>query len=126
MVMKLKVTIQWHQKARILLQQQDKTYRDLADALDLTTGAVGHYMCGRRQPKPEMLKKIATFLGVSVSELIEDDPIFARDENEYKVLDKFRLLSDHDKLAALAMIDGLASQSVTPPTNRLISQERVA
>lgn len=97
----------WHVKARAIADAQGLTIKSLADALNLTPGAVGHYLSGRRHPKPGMLKQLAKELHVSVSELIEDDPSFARDAMEAEALDLLRLIPEPQKAAALAMLRGL-------------------
>jgi transcriptional regulator with XRE-family HTH domain len=97
----------WYIKARAIADARGVTIKSIADALHLTPGAVGHYLAGRRHPKPGMLRQIAKELHVSVSELIEDDPSFARDETEKEALDLLRLVPESQRSAALAMLRGL-------------------
>lgn len=68
---------------------------DLAESLGVKTrGAVGHYMCGRREPSIEQLQALARRLGVTVSALIGEIPL-TRDPRDRQEID-----------ALLAGIDG--------------------
>lgn len=48
------------------------TQKDMANMLGITQVAYGNYELGKRQPKPEMLKRIARIFGCSIDELLED------------------------------------------------------
>ena len=103
----------WNEKARDVMKIRNVTIREIADTLGMTPGGVGHYLSGRRHPNPGMLKKIAKRIGVSVSELIEDDPMFARDQVEHDALDALRKIPRENLAAAIAMLRGLAIQEET-------------
>jgi len=98
----------WYEKARAIMRDKGMSIRELSDKLGLTPGGAGHYLSGRRHPRPGMLRQIARELNVSIAELVEDDPSFARDKNESDLLDLFRAIDEADKAAALAMLNGLA------------------
>jgi len=106
--------IPWYEKARSLMRAKNMTIRELSDKLDRTPGGIGHYLSGRRDPKPGMLRQIARELNVSVSELIEDDPSFARDAVEHEVLELIRAMDETNKPAALAMLRGLSRDEDKP------------
>jgi transcriptional regulator with XRE-family HTH domain len=110
----------WYEKARDLMARQDIKVYELADTLGMTPGGAGHYLAGRRHPKPGMLRKIAQRLGVSVSELIEDDPSFARDEDEHQALELMRQIPQEQHQAALAMLRGLAQ---APPADQTATHD---
>ena len=108
----------WHDKAREIMVANEITTNDLAETLGMTPGGVRHYLNGRREPKPGVLGKIARRLGVSMSELTEDDPRFARDRTEERILDLLRDLDPAAKDAAIRMLEGLAAPAKpadTPP-----------
>lgn len=46
------------------------TQKRLADALNITEGAVSHYIKGTREPSSVTLAKIASTLGVTVDDLV--------------------------------------------------------
>lgn len=98
----------WYEKARERMSEKGITPEDLAAVLGVTPGAVRHYLVGRRNPKPGALIRIARSLGVSMSELVEDDPRFARDKTEEQVLDLLRTLPAASRAAALMMLKGLS------------------
>jgi transcriptional regulator with XRE-family HTH domain len=101
----------WNQKARELMQERGITTSDLAAALGVTPGAVRHYLNGNRHPRPGALGKIARRLGVSMSELTEDDPRFARDKGEEKILGLLRELDPQAKDFAVKMLEGLSAKT---------------
>lgn len=98
----------WNEKCREIMKQKRIKIRRLADSLGMTPSGVGHYLAGRRHPRPGMLRKIALEIGVSVSELIEDDPSFARDQYEHDVLEAVRRIDPEKRDAAIAMLKALA------------------
>lgn len=64
--------------------------RDVAVALHVTPSAAGHYLSGRREPSEQQIVAIANLIGLSMSELTQDDIRFARDDHERHVLDLLR------------------------------------
>ena len=101
----------WQDKAREIMLAKDISTQDMADALGMTPGGVRHYLNGKREPKPDGMRKIAKRLGVSMSELTEDDPRYARDEIERRILDAVRDLDPSTKEMAARIVQGL----VAPP-----------
>lgn len=62
----------WIKRAKDLMKQQKKTQEDVAKAMGKTTrGAVGHYFTGRSKPTMEQVQKLAKFLKVSFTELVD-------------------------------------------------------
>jgi transcriptional regulator with XRE-family HTH domain len=105
----------WYIKAEQLLRQKGMTIKSLSDKLGLTPSAVGHYLSGRRDPKPRMLQRIAEELSVSIAELVEDDPTFARDDLERYALKLLRDVPKDRRDAALAMLRGLTGEQEGQP-----------
>lgn len=105
----------WHEKARKRLADRGMLVKDLAELIGTTASGAGHYLSGRRHPKPGMLKNIAAALEMSLSELIEDDPDFARNSEEKLMLETLRKIPDEHKQAALAM---LAALTAPPPSTK--------
>ena len=96
----------WYEVARALLKNKGMTYADLAVILDVTTGTVGHWMVGRREPTIEQIKKIAKVLDKSVSELCGEDLYFLTDISERQVIDTWRTLSPDQRALILGMLKG--------------------
>jgi transcriptional regulator with XRE-family HTH domain len=98
----------WYTKAKTILKQKGMRYIDIAQALGVTESAVGHYLTGRREPTLEVIRKIAGMCGMSLSELVGEDPRFVVDEKEKQLIDLIRQLSEPEKQAALKIIKALA------------------
>jgi transcriptional regulator with XRE-family HTH domain len=72
------------------MKEREILIRDVAAALHVTPSAAGHYLAGRREPSEQQLVVIANMIGMSMSELIENDIRFARDDQERRILDLVR------------------------------------
>lgn len=59
-------------KIQRLRQCAGLSQRELADRLGIATGTLQQYELGKREPKLEMINKIATELGVTVAQLIDE------------------------------------------------------
>ena len=99
----------WYEVARALLKDRDMTYADLAAILNVTTGTVGHWMVGRREPTLEQVKAIAKVVDKSVSELCGEDVYFLTNQAERDVIDTWRSLAP-DQRALLARMLNLAGK----------------
>jgi transcriptional regulator with XRE-family HTH domain len=63
----------WRIKAKALMAAKNIRQKDLLDVFNVSTrGAIGHYLKGRRQPCIEQLNALATKLGCTINELLED------------------------------------------------------
>ena len=109
----------WFIKAKRELESRGLIYDDLAAHLGVSTGAVGHYMVGRREPTLEQLRKIAGFLNMSLSELLESDPFFLIDDNEKSLISVFRSLTEDDRSTALRLLDAMKK----PPVKKSFTDE---
>lgn len=94
----------WYEVARTLLKEKGMTYADLAAILDVTTGTVGHWMVGRREPTLQQVKTIAEVLEKSVSELCGEDFYFLTDAAEREVIDTWRNLTPDQRALLLGML----------------------
>jgi transcriptional regulator with XRE-family HTH domain len=97
----------WYEKARLALKAKGIRYIDLAAVLGCTEGAVGHYLRGRREPTVETLRTIAEQAGLSLSEMVGDDPRFIGDADEKQLIDIYRKLGDEKRRNLLALIKAL-------------------
>jgi len=102
--------IPWHVKAKRRVQEKGLSYGEIGKALGLSPSGVGHYLNGRRSPKPGMLRNLAKDLDMSLSELIEDDPSFARNDDETQFLDLLRKIPEDQRGYAMKMLRGLAAE----------------
>ena len=85
---------------RQLRELEGWSQETLAAKLGCTRSAVSYYESGRISPKMAMLEKLAALFGVSVSELVYDEPVYdvgfgggRVTEDEYNLLRYFRAMS---------------------------------
>ena len=95
----------WYEVARTLLKERNMTYADLAAILNVTTGTVGHWMVGRREPTLEQIKTIAKVLDKSVSELCGEDFYFLTDQAERDVINTWRSLTPDQQTLLMRMLN---------------------
>jgi phage repressor protein C with HTH and peptisase S24 domain len=81
------------------MKERKVTQEELAVVLDISQSSVGHYVSGRRNPRKELLEKIAEELDVSLDWLIgksDVPPIDKRDFYSVPVLDAASAAADHN------------------------------
>ena len=72
----------WNERLKSRMKERKTTQEDLAATLSLSQSSVGHYVSGRRNPRKDVLEKIADELEVSMDWLLgktELPPIDKRD-----------------------------------------------
>lgn len=102
-----KKTEHWYIKAKQELKRRKIRYRDVADLLDVETATVGHWMVGRNRPDIETVAQIARIIGMSLSELCENDPCFIINKSELALIEIFRTLTEQEKKIAKKLIESL-------------------
>ena len=60
----------WTDRAREVMDERQITQQDIADALGVTRGAVGHWLCGRREPTLSQFVELSDVLDVSAGYLL--------------------------------------------------------
>lgn len=64
----------WHIGAKEIIRQAGVTQDQLVSVFGVgTPSAVGHYLNGRRQPRPAQLKSLADYLGVRIDDFFENE-----------------------------------------------------
>lgn len=96
----------WYKKAKTLLKQKGFTYKDIGEALGTGEKNVGHILTGRNNAKLEQIQGIARMLGMSIAELTADDLYYITKEEERKIIDSIRELTDKEQAEILRMIAG--------------------
>ena len=97
----------WYEKARLAIKAKGIRYIDIAAVLGCTEGAVGHYLRGRREPTVETLRIIAEQAGLSLSDMVGDDPRFIADADEKSLIDAFRGLDAEKRHSLLTLAKAL-------------------
>tara|TARA_Y100000310_G_scaffold317015_1_gene369432 strand:- start:216 stop:428 length:213 start_codon:yes stop_codon:yes gene_type:complete len=62
--------LDWIDRARLVMDEREITQQDIADALGVTRGAVGHWLCGRREPTLSQFLELSDALDVSAGWLL--------------------------------------------------------
>jgi transcriptional regulator with XRE-family HTH domain len=99
---------QWREKLREQFALREIKYADAAERCGVATSTVGAWMSGRNEPPIEQLRKLAELAGVTVSWLLEDDPLYAATAEERAMLALFRQIGQGQRNAALTLIRGVA------------------
>lgn len=65
----------WHVGAKRIIRHAGIAWDELMPVFGVgTSSAVGHYLNGRRQPKPAQLKSLADYLGVRIDDFFAAEP----------------------------------------------------
>jgi len=102
----------WNEKLRTAARAKRIRYHELADMLGVTTGAVGHWMSGRREPNLEHLMQLCRTLEIDLHALLSEDPVFS-DVIEIRAAHLIKQIPKEQQAAALRMLEAL----ITTPTN---------
>lgn len=81
-----------------LIDSQNKTQLQLASALDVSASSVSYWCNGEKMPRMDKVEQIAKFLGVSKSDLLEENVV-----NNYVPSDadiQFALFGGSDEITA--------------------------
>ena len=62
--------VAWNERLKSRMKERGTTQEDLAAILDISQSSVGHYVSGRRNPRKNVLEKIADELEVSMDWLL--------------------------------------------------------
>lgn len=117
--MNKKQSKRWYEAALQKAQERGMSRKDLVNQLitklDAAPATAYSWLNGSREPGLDVIRRIAReVIGVSVGELIEDDPYFLTDDSERAWLDAFRLLSEADKQLLIQLAQ---RQAVKPEEN---------
>lgn len=90
-------------KLKSLRIERGITQKKLADSLNVSQNAIYNWENGKREPSIEMIKKIATVLGITIAEFLDDDFFDAATlpDAEYEetlIDDKFKSIIENDNL----------------------------
>lgn len=86
------------QRLRHLRKNQQLNQRELAQALEISTSAIGMYEQGRREPDHETLMKLARFFDVSVDYLMDNESRHHDQTSDELADELFKNLMDQNAL----------------------------
>lgn len=99
--------MEWFVIAKKLLKDQGKIYDDLAEHLNVSPGAVGHYMVGRREPTLAQVRNVAKYLGVSVAVLLGEEeyhPQSRQSAQGAKIIDSLHSEEEKDRAVKILAV----------------------
>lgn len=91
---------------RRYLNLHQKTQREVAAAIDVTTGNFCDWMKGRSYPRVDKLQALANYFGVQMSDLIDDSNVSAQSisDEDQEILDLFHQVPEEKRELVLSMI----------------------
>ena len=98
----------WTDRVKAKLKADGLVYNDLAEVLNVTEGAVSHYLNGAREPSINQVKEIAKMIDMSLSELLGDDAVFITNLKEIKAAELIQQMPEEKKDLALKLLATLA------------------
>ena len=73
----------WNNRLKIRMKERKTTQEDLAAILNISQSSVGHYVSGRRNPRKDVLEKIADELEVSMDWLLGKTELPPMDKRDF-------------------------------------------
>lgn len=101
----------WRIKLKNALRHQGVTYKDIADALNLSIGAVGHRLSGRTEPSLSEIRVMCDLAKMPITELVSDDHFLVADRKEIVLLTKLRELNPDSR----ALVERMLGMEPDPP-----------
>lgn len=105
-----------------LLTYKGKTQLDMARDLNVATGTVSSWVNGQKFPRADMIVRIADYLGVRMSTLIEKNGLkdYLRQQDDHKLLAAYHSADPSIRAAVRKLLD-LPEKGVSEqPTIQLI------
>ena len=95
-----------------LLDQRGKTQIDVSRDLDVATGTVSSWANGLKYPRVDKMQRLADYLGVRMSILVEENGIdvFKREEDENRLLTAYRAASREARGYAMDILEKSAAE----------------
>ncbi len=87
----------WSERLKSRMKDRKLTQEELAEILGVSQSAVGHYVSGRRNPRKELMEKIADVLEVSLDWLagkVDVPPVGQRDFFSVPILEISAVIED--------------------------------
>ena len=88
-----------------LRKRKGWTQTDLANKLGTTWGVISHWELGKRQPRMEMVGKIAELFNLPGADIIFKDLRLETNPKENELINNVRMLTPEEQDKVLAMID---------------------
>lgn len=113
-----KTSINFGERLKAIRRKKGLTQYQLADILNTSQRMIAHYEKNGNRPRIDKVKSLAEVLGVSISELIENEkPSKIKEKEEdvsYKIMKKVRVIEKlpvRDQKAIFRLINSLAEKN---------------
>lgn len=96
-------------KLKELRKEKNITQTDIANALNITQKSYSFYERGEREPNLKMLIDLSNFFNVTVDYILgqEKEKLYSINDEEYKIIKKYKKLNDNNKGKIEERIDTL-------------------
>lgn len=86
-------------KLKDLRKEKAIAQKDVANALNITQKAYSFYERGEREPNLKMLVDLSNFFNVTIDYLLgqEKEKLYSINDEEYRILKKYKKLNDNHK-----------------------------
>lgn len=108
--------MEWRQTLKTRFKEKGITLSVVADANNVTIGAVSHWLTGRNEPPIDAIRKMAELAGVAMDELFGDGSKYlVVDEDEIRLIEALRKVAKPDRDTAIRMLSNLAPPEKNTP-----------
>ena len=92
---------------RFLLERKGKTQNDVCRDLEVAVGTVSSWINGQKLPRVDVMQRLADYLGVRMSTLLEEDglALFMQEENDRALLNAFHAADPAIQAAVRKLLD---------------------
>ena len=111
----------WNERLKSRMKERKTTQEDLAATLDISQSSVGHYVSGRRNPRKDVLEKMADELEVSMDWLLGKTELPPIDKRDFFPVPVLSAVDAAEKL--LKPKGGEYDMELTPISTKWISEE---
>lgn len=94
----------WRKKVRAWLREQERSQEWLAGELGVSKAAVGHWLTGERGITLEHAKRLASMIGIPLSEVLESSDATLLTDEEVSLLAYWRTLPKDQRDALLRLL----------------------
>ena len=111
----------WNERLKSRMKERKTTQEDLAATLDISQSSVGHYVSGRRNPRKDVLEKMADELEVSMDWLLGKTELPPIDKRDFFPVPVLSAVDAAEKLSKPK--GGKYDMELTPISTKWISDE---
>ena len=98
-------------KLQLALNKVGMTQTELAKRIGVERATVSNWINGNRTPTLGHLRKAAEVLGMTVTEILGDEVLYAETKTERDIIEQLREMSEEDREAIARMVAALTRDS---------------